>query len=210
MADIIVIKSLLKADTALSIHQLSVQRFHLGAGMDHQPPLAVLRRLGYNGSDRIALLPPILLDPISPELLLSCDPEGGNDLLAYYTQGGRGSTEEAEIAETPVGSMLGGEHPQGGSILSWPRADPGVQADDRATGSRIGGRKMPAACLGLQTSYPIRSPGLILSSTPWLPVPCRCEAPQEPDWPPPASTPAPPGEWGSRQPGPGTPARRLG
>jgi transposase len=66
------------------IYFYNVQRFHLGAGMDHQPPLVVLRRLGYNDSDRIALLPPILLDPISPELLLSCDPEGGNDVLAHY------------------------------------------------------------------------------------------------------------------------------
>ncbi len=40
--------------------------------MDNQPPLAVLRRLGYNGDDRIALFPLVILDEISAHLLLSC------------------------------------------------------------------------------------------------------------------------------------------
>jgi len=48
----------------------NVLRPHLGAGMDGLPPLAVLRRLEYNGPDTIALLPPIILDPISADLLL--------------------------------------------------------------------------------------------------------------------------------------------
>ncbi len=49
-----------------------------------QRRLAVLKGLGYTGRDEVALFPPILLDPISTDLLLSRDPEGGNDLLAHY------------------------------------------------------------------------------------------------------------------------------
>nr|MBC7246118.1 hypothetical protein [Chloroflexota bacterium] len=60
-------------------------RPHFGVGMEQKPPLAVLRHLGYTGDEHIALLPPILLDPISTELLLACDKEAGNDLLATYT-----------------------------------------------------------------------------------------------------------------------------
>jgi len=63
----------------------NVLRPHSGVGMDHQPPLAVLQRLGYTGDERIALFPPVLLDAISTDLLLSCCPETGNDLLAHYT-----------------------------------------------------------------------------------------------------------------------------
>ncbi len=62
----------------------NVLRPHSGVGMRQQPPLAVLKGLGYTGRDEIALFPPILLDPISTDLLLSRDPEGGNDLLAHY------------------------------------------------------------------------------------------------------------------------------
>ena len=40
--------------------------------------------LGYNGSKKMALFPPLLLDPISADLLVSCDPRDGNDLLAHY------------------------------------------------------------------------------------------------------------------------------
>jgi len=68
------------------IYFYNVQRPHFGIGMDRQPPLRVLQRLGYNGSEQIALLPPLLLDTISADLLLACDPETGNDLLAYYTR----------------------------------------------------------------------------------------------------------------------------
>jgi len=53
--------------------------------MEKQTPLEALRRLGYNGPDQIALFPPILLDKISTDLLLARDPEGGNDLLTYYS-----------------------------------------------------------------------------------------------------------------------------
>ena len=59
-------------------------RPHFGHGMHQKPPLAVLRQLGYDGPDSIAAMPPILLDEISADLLLACDPETGNDLLARY------------------------------------------------------------------------------------------------------------------------------
>jgi transposase len=59
-------------------------RPHFGIGMDMQTPLMALRRLGYTGSSDIALLPPVLLDPISADLLVSCDRQPGNDLLATY------------------------------------------------------------------------------------------------------------------------------
>ena len=62
----------------------NVQRPHFGRGMDKQPPLGVLKRLGYNGPEQIALFPPILLDAISADLLVACDPEDGNDLLTSY------------------------------------------------------------------------------------------------------------------------------
>ena len=62
----------------------NVLRPHLGKQMAKSTPLQVLHRLGYNGDDRIALLPPIPLGSISTDLLLSCDPDGGNDLLAYH------------------------------------------------------------------------------------------------------------------------------
>ena len=63
----------------------NVLRRHLGKQMAKSTPLQVLQRLGYNGPDRIALLPPILLGSISTDLFLACDPMGGNDLLAYYS-----------------------------------------------------------------------------------------------------------------------------
>jgi putative transposase len=69
------------------VYFYNVQRPHFGNGMDKQAPLEVLHRLGYNGPDQIALFPPILLDDISTDLLLACDPEDGNDLLAEYTGG---------------------------------------------------------------------------------------------------------------------------
>jgi len=59
-------------------------RPHFGQGMDGRTPLQVLRSLGYTGDSAIAAFPPVLLDPISTDLVLSCDPEGGNDLLAHY------------------------------------------------------------------------------------------------------------------------------
>ncbi len=66
------------------IYFYNVLRPHLGKQMAKSTPLQVLHRLNYNGDDRIALLPPILLDTISTDLAFSCDPEGGNDLLAHY------------------------------------------------------------------------------------------------------------------------------
>ncbi|PWH18526.1 MAG: hypothetical protein DDG58_06395 [Ardenticatenia bacterium] len=52
--------------------------------MENQPPLAVLRCLGYPRDEGIALFPPVLLDGIAADRLLICDPEAGNELLAHY------------------------------------------------------------------------------------------------------------------------------
>ena len=62
---------------------INVQRLHLGEGMESQP-LEVLYRSGYNGADQIALFLPLILDETSTDLILICDPEGGNGLLTYY------------------------------------------------------------------------------------------------------------------------------
>jgi len=66
------------------VYFYNVQRPHLGKGMEEQTPLEVFHCLGYNGPDQIALFPPILLNTISTDLLLACDPESGSDLLTYY------------------------------------------------------------------------------------------------------------------------------
>ena len=60
-------------------------RDHQGIGMDDMSPLHKLKDLGYNGPDQIATFPIVLLDDFSADLLLGCDPEVGNDLLAQYT-----------------------------------------------------------------------------------------------------------------------------
>ena len=89
---------------------------HLGKQMAKSTRLQVLHRLGYSGHDRIALLPPILLGSISTDLLLSCDPEGGNDLLAitgYLVM--RGAASEASPHASPYGS----------ANAQWAGPDPG-------------------------------------------------------------------------------------
>ena len=63
----------------------NVVRPHQGKGMEGQPPLTVLKRLGYDGDERIALFPTILLDRISTDLVLAASHPPGNDLLTYYT-----------------------------------------------------------------------------------------------------------------------------
>lgn len=67
------------------IYFYNVLRPHFGEGMGKEPPLDNLYRLGYEGEPHLALLPPILLDPISTDLLLDCEPPPGNDLLTIYT-----------------------------------------------------------------------------------------------------------------------------
>jgi hypothetical protein len=54
----------------------NVSRPHMGGGMAGHPPLGVLQAHGFSGAERIALFPPLLLDPIADALLLACDPEG--------------------------------------------------------------------------------------------------------------------------------------
>jgi transposase len=68
------------------VYVYNVLRPHMGVGMDGKPPLTVLKELGYNGDEAIALFPPIILDWISADLILSCDKEVGNDLLAHYSE----------------------------------------------------------------------------------------------------------------------------
>ena len=65
----------------------NVVRPHQGKGMEGQPPLTVLKRLGYDGDERIALFPTILLDRISTDLVLAASHPPGNDLLTYYRRG---------------------------------------------------------------------------------------------------------------------------
>ena len=65
-------------------------RPHSGVGMDGRTPLAVLRDLGYTGPQAVAAFPPVLLDPISTDLLLACDSDDGIDLLAHYSQSAAG------------------------------------------------------------------------------------------------------------------------
>jgi transposase len=67
------------------LYVYNVLRPHFGIGMEGCTPFTALRNSGYTGGEQIALLPPILLDPISSDLLLSCDSKDGNDLLATYS-----------------------------------------------------------------------------------------------------------------------------
>ena len=67
------------------VYFYNVTRPHFGKGMDGKPPLEVLGNLGYNGPATVATLPPIILDESRTDLVLACDPDTGNDLLARYT-----------------------------------------------------------------------------------------------------------------------------
>jgi hypothetical protein len=55
------------------------RRPHSGYGLPGLSPFQRLRRLGYHGSERLAVFPPILLDTISSEWAVT-----GNDLLTHY------------------------------------------------------------------------------------------------------------------------------
>ena len=69
------------------VYVYNVLRPHQGEGMNGQPPLTVLKELGYDGDERIALFPTILLDPIAADLLLTVGQTPGNDLLTHYSDG---------------------------------------------------------------------------------------------------------------------------
>ena len=60
-------------------------RPHFSTGMDGRSPLAALQDLSYTGHQTIAAFPPVLLDHMSTDLLMACDPETGNDLLVHFT-----------------------------------------------------------------------------------------------------------------------------
>lgn len=69
------------------IYFCNALRPHFGDGMNSRTPLTVLQSLCYTGQQAIVAFPPLLLDRISTDLLMACDPEDGNDLLAHYTVG---------------------------------------------------------------------------------------------------------------------------
>ena len=52
--------------------------------MNGRTPLAVLQSLGHTGDQAIAAFHPVLLDRLSTDLLMTCNSQGGIDLLAYY------------------------------------------------------------------------------------------------------------------------------
>jgi len=62
----------------------NVVRPHQGKGMGGKTPLMVLRELGYDGGEGIAVFPTVLLDEIAPDLLLLTVGYHGDDLLAPY------------------------------------------------------------------------------------------------------------------------------
>ena len=53
----------------------NVHRPHFGADLEGRPPFAVVQALGYTGPDTLAYFPPLILDTISADLLLACDPK---------------------------------------------------------------------------------------------------------------------------------------
>ena len=74
-------------------------RPHFGFGMHGRTPLAVLQSLGYTGHQAIASFPPILLDRVSTDLLMACDPVDGIDLLAHYKIGNASQCSIVQIRE---------------------------------------------------------------------------------------------------------------
>ena len=54
-----------------------------------------------NGDEAIALFPPIILDRISADLILSCDKEVGNDLLAHYSKDGKWANFAVDLRSPP-------------------------------------------------------------------------------------------------------------
>jgi len=60
------------------VYVYNVVRPHYGAGMEGKSPWDRLKELGYNLDESFAMLPPIILDEISTDLLT----EGGNDVPA--------------------------------------------------------------------------------------------------------------------------------
>jgi putative transposase len=91
---------------ARSLYFYNVLRPHFGQGMNKEPPLRVLHRLGYNGPEHIALLPPLLLDAIGSDLLLACDAETGNDLLAQYKDASPGTWNLPSDATTRLAVLV--------------------------------------------------------------------------------------------------------
>jgi len=84
------------------IYFYNVLRPHFGVDMNGRTPLAVLQSLGYTGHQAIAAFYPVLLDRLSTDLLMACDPVGGIDLLAHYKAVG-GSFAVALLSAEDVG-----------------------------------------------------------------------------------------------------------
>jgi hypothetical protein len=95
-------------------------------GMAQRTPFAALKELGYNGDSTIALLPPILLDPISSDLLLSCDREAGNDLLATYMNACRQAQVHRQHTACRAWTAAVGRQPGRGSDWPPPRSRPSL------------------------------------------------------------------------------------
>ena len=77
-------------------------RPHFGHDMGERTPLEMLYELGYTGDAAIALFPSFLLDRISTPLVLSCYSEGGNDLLAHYSE----CASVLSVRVTPMASAV--------------------------------------------------------------------------------------------------------
>ena len=102
--------------------------------MNKEPPFRVLQRLGYNGPEQIALLPPLLLDAIGTDLLLACEPETGNDLLAQYIR----SSESRESRPVSVLSPRPSTVRWPGSAVQGP--DQWCEGSEHAIGRAVAGR----------------------------------------------------------------------
>ncbi|NIQ78937.1 MAG: hypothetical protein GTN93_12785 [Anaerolineae bacterium] len=60
---------------SLALHRVdfyNANRLHFGKGMTEEPPFQVLHNLGHNWPTTVAIVPTIMLDEISADLLLAC------------------------------------------------------------------------------------------------------------------------------------------
>ncbi|MEM3658250.1 MAG: helix-turn-helix domain-containing protein [Candidatus Hadarchaeum sp.] len=67
------------------VYYYNLVRPHYGKGMEGKPPFLVLQELGYALPQEFAVFPPLILDKISADWVLSMASRGGNDVLAHYS-----------------------------------------------------------------------------------------------------------------------------